>query len=203
MITAVVLAAGKGERMGPGHIKPLVDVRGKPALSRVLDAIESAGLGDIVLVLGASADAIRRSLPLDGRRIVLNPDPARGLSSSLAVGLSRVASDASGALIFHADMPGIQPATIRAVCRLATAGAALAAPSFDGQRGFPVFFSREEIPAVLATLRGDEGGRRYLAAHRERLVVVDVSDPGCIRDIDRVGDIAKQEDEVLWTTYAS
>lgn len=203
MITAVVLAAGRGERMGSGYVKPLVKVGGQPILARVLAAIDRAGVIDVVVVLGASADAIRGSLRLDRRRIVLNPDPARGMGSSLALGLANTASHASGALVFHADMPGVQPETIRAVCRLATEGAALAAPSFDGQRGFPVFFSRGEIPAVLATLRGDEGGRRYLAAHRERLVVVDVSDPGCIRDIDRVTDIGKQEDEILWTTYAS
>jgi molybdenum cofactor cytidylyltransferase len=43
--------------------------------------------------------------------------------------------------------------------------------------------------AALLELRGDEGARAIIAAHRKSLTLIDVEDPGVLRDIDTPEDL--------------
>ena len=69
------------------------------------------------------------------------------------------------ALVLLVDMPGMTPA---ALARMAEHAApdALAVATYDGVRGHPVLLGREHWAGVAETATGDEGARRYLAAHR-------------------------------------
>ena len=70
----------------------------------------------------------------------------------------RAAPDADGWLIALADMPFVRPETIRAVLAALAKGAAIAAPSYRGERGHPVGFARA-FYEELSTLKGDAGAR--------------------------------------------
>jgi len=200
VIAALVLAAGLGTRMGAS--KPLLDIGGRPSLRCVLDAIAAAGVSEVVVVLGCDADRILACVDLTRSHVVRNPAPERGLSSSLALGLAAIPASCTGALVFHADMPFVRSSTVRAVAGLAGEGAVLAAPCFGRQRGFPVYFARECFASLAAELSGDEGGRSYLDRRQDALRLVDVADPGCVRDVDRPSDLVATEGSVHWTTSA-
>src|SRR4051794_35767064 len=83
----VVLAAGEGRRFG-GRIKQLHDVGGRPMLERVLAVMASAGLGDLVVVLGANSDAVLEAVDLQSARPVVSPRWADGQAASLADALA-------------------------------------------------------------------------------------------------------------------
>lgn len=200
MIAAVVLAAGLGTRMGTS--KPLLDIDGRPSLARVLDAIDAAEIDDVIVVLGRDADRIAAEVDLRTRRLVVNGLPERGLASSLALGLEAVPEPCVGALVLHADMPFVRASTVRAVAALGASGAEIAAPRVGAVRGFPVYFARSCFPGLAASLAGDEGGRRYVERRRDALRLVDVADPGCIRDVDRPEDLVAAEGRSSWTTFA-
>jgi len=192
MIEAIVLAAGLGERLGT--IKPLVPIDGEPALIRVIHTMKEAGIKDIVVVLGHAAETIQAQVDLTGCRVVLNPRHKTGMASSLIHGIESVSPAAQGVLIFHADMPTVKAETIRAVIQRAKQGARIAAPRYEAQRGFPVFLHRSCFQELVPTLIGDVGARRYISEHTEELVLVEVHDPGAIRDIDRPEDIRQEEE---------
>ncbi len=59
---AIVLAAGKGTRMKSESPKALVPVCGRPMIFRVLDALEDAGVEEIVVVVGYRGDLVRAAL---------------------------------------------------------------------------------------------------------------------------------------------
>jgi molybdenum cofactor cytidylyltransferase len=183
-----------------GAVKPLLDIDGRPSLTCVLDAIDEAAIPEVVVVLGHDADRIRARVDLDRRRVVRNAEPQRGLSTSLALGLAAVPAACSGVLVFHADMPFIQPSTVRAVRSLAESGAVLAAPRLGEARGFPVYFARECFASLSRELSGDTGGRGYIERHSDVLRLVDVVDLGCLRDIDRAQDLVATEGRSHWTT---
>ena len=187
MIESIVLAAGLGTRMGAS--KPLLDIDGRPALSRVLDTLCAAGPEEPIVVLGHRAAEVRRAVDLSFCRIVVNDEPRRGMGTSLRLGLRAVRTEAIGALVFHVDMPLVRPTTVRRIREVAIRGAPLVAPVLDGSRGFPVFFGRATFADLLPTLVSDVGGRTYLAAHEADLVLVPVDDPGIRIDFDRPCDL--------------
>lgn len=191
MIAGLVLAAGLGQRMGA--VKPLVDVDGVPSLGRVLATLDESGMQFVAVVLGNDAERIRSEVDLRGRLVVVNPSPERGMASSLALGLAALPADAEGVLVFHADMPFLRSTTVRAVL-LAAAEAEIAAPSWNGVRGFPVFFHRRQWEELRSTLHGDAGGKSFIRRHPDRLQTVEVEDPGCVRDIDRPDDLTPQKE---------
>lgn len=56
---AIVLAAGKGTRMGSDLPKVLHEAAGKPLVTWVLDALRAAGCPDQIVVVGHAADSVR------------------------------------------------------------------------------------------------------------------------------------------------
>src|SRR6184192_4457595 len=59
---AVILAAGRGTRMRELTAelpKPMIKVRGKPVLQYIVEGLRNAGIGDLLLVVGYRADAVR------------------------------------------------------------------------------------------------------------------------------------------------
>jgi len=89
------------------------------------------------------------------------------MASSLRTGLDGLRGwpgRVDAALITLVDMPGM---TSAALARMAERAApdALAVATYDGVRGHPVLLGREHWAGVAVTATGDEGARRYLAAH--------------------------------------
>jgi molybdenum cofactor cytidylyltransferase len=187
-IAGVLLAAGSGARFG-GHklLAPLPDgtAVAVAAARHLIDA-----LPDSVAVLRPGDEILASLLAAEGLRIVVNPNANGGMGTSLACGVAAVEAD--GWVITLADMPAIQPATIQAVAEALAAGASLAAPVYQGQRGHPIGFARR-FHAVLTTLTGDRGGRDILARHSNELRLIEVDDPGVLVDIDHPADIVAEE----------
>ncbi|MDR2438451.1 MAG: NTP transferase domain-containing protein [Planctomycetaceae bacterium] len=59
---AVVMAAGKGTRMKSELPKVLYPVCGRPMIEYVLDALEQAHIGKIIVVVGYRGDLVRKTL---------------------------------------------------------------------------------------------------------------------------------------------
>jgi len=200
MIEAVVLAAGFSTRMG--RPKPLVEIGGEPALSRILGSLREAGLAHPIVVLGSAADDVREGIDLRGCCVVVNPSPERGLSSSLRLGMEAAAPRSRGVIVLLGDMPAIRPDTIRAVVEEARSGAQLIVPRFHGQRGFPVFIASHLFSRLEKTMAGDSGARTFLASHSGLLTAIEVPDPGCVLDFDRPEDLRRFERSAPCATSA-
>jgi CTP:molybdopterin cytidylyltransferase MocA len=185
-VTAVVLAAGAGSRFGGGKL--LAELSGHPILQFVLDAVALAGVRDIVVVLGDDADALERAVEWHGERRVRNPDPSRGLASSVRIGLAAVPSEATGTLFLLGDQPAVPVAAIRSVLEAAGGSTrpVVVANFLDGSARNPVFVRRDAF-GLADELRGDRGFGPILAAHPE--LVEEVTVPGSNPDVDRPEDL--------------
>ncbi len=163
---AVVLAAGSATRFGGGKL--LATIAGRPILQHVLDAVADAGLTEIVVVLGDDAPAIESSIAWRAERRVRNPDPARGLSSSLAVGTAALDDAVGRAVIVLGDQPDLEPGVVRELLEAAaTADRPIVVPRYEADRGRnPVVLGREAFPLV-GEATGDRGLGPVLVAHAE------------------------------------
>ncbi len=163
-VSAVVLAAGASARMG--EPKQLLPLGGRTLLERAIENLRGAELAQVVLVLGASADLILKTLPaalLERLVVVRNSDYEQGMASSLRVGLEAVRLDSDAALVVLADQPFVRPATIAGILerfRKSESGseAEIVIPFFQGERGNPVLLARSLFAEAMA-LQGDSGFR--------------------------------------------
>src|SRR5277367_1409740 len=88
-VGAIVLAAGRSTRMG--EAKQLLRLGESTVLGQTLENVRGAGVDEIVLVLGFSAQTIREQLPIsviEGLKIVVNQAYEQGMASSLGEGIS-------------------------------------------------------------------------------------------------------------------
>ncbi len=184
-VSAVVLAAGTSTRMG--RPKQLLPLGGTTVLAHTIENIRSAGLDEIVLVLGASAEAIRQQLPqalIENLKIVVNHAYRQGMASSLREGLSHVDPRSDAALILLGDQPFIQPQTLRQIMDGHRGSRAqIVIPSYQGNRGNPVLLGRSVFSEVMA-LEGDTGCRAIFNNHLDTIFKVEVEDPGILLDLD-------------------
>ena len=184
-VGAVILAAGKSSRMG--EAKQLLRLGEGTILERTVENVRRASVDEVVIVLGASAAAIRKQLPaevLGAARVVVNPEYETGMASSLRAGLGALGSDVDAALIVLGDQPFVRPATLdRMVEEYRRTGAQIVIPTHEGTRGNPVLIGRS-LFAEAMVLEGDVGCRAIFAKHPKEIVYVEVDDPGVLLDID-------------------
>ena len=55
---AVILMAGSGSRLQASVPKPLIPMLGRPLISYIFDALQSAGVQNVHVVVGANSDAL-------------------------------------------------------------------------------------------------------------------------------------------------
>ena len=169
----MVLAAGSSKRMGSP--KQLLPVEGRPLLELVVASACGARLDEVLVVLGANADAILDRIDLDRAEVVRNPDHAAGMSSSLRSGLAAVAADVDRAVVILGDQPDVSAQLLDRLLELqARSGLPAAALSFDGLLHPPVVLMRE-LWDDLRSLEGDVGCRALIRARPELVATLPVS----------------------------
>ncbi|WP_295879171.1 nucleotidyltransferase family protein [uncultured Thiohalocapsa sp.] len=184
-LCALLLAAGAGRRFGADKLSaPLAD--GTPVAVAAARSLLAAGCETLAVVRCAQT-GIGPELARLGVRLAACTDVRLGMGHSLACGV-RASADATGWLVALADMPYVQPASIAAVAAALAAGAPIAAPRCAGRRGHPVGFAAG-FRAQLLALRGDQGARGLLRTHADRIVSVNLDDPGILQDVDVPGDL--------------
>lgn len=187
---AIVLAAGRGRRFAAAGGKPFK--QGQPLFGArslveyVCGLYAGCGL-PVVCAIHPELDELAERLAGTGYQVVKVDDADAGMAHSLAAAVTEAPSE-RGWLIALADMPKVRPRTIRAVADALATGAPLCAPFYKGRRGHPVGFDAEFGPA-LRGLSGDEGARSILQANTDRLVRIDVDDPGVLFDINVPGEL--------------
>ncbi len=187
-ISAVVLSAGISSRMG--EPKALVPLNGGPLLGLVLKGLAGSQVSETIVVLGFGADRIRQSVPLDGARVVENPQYASGMSSSLRVGVHELSADADAFFVVLGDAPFVRSTTYdRLIEARQRTGSRVAVPTFEGVRGNPVLLARSLAPEV-DSIEGDRGCRAIHLRYPNETVEVPVDDPGVLIDIDTPEDVA-------------
>jgi CTP:molybdopterin cytidylyltransferase MocA len=158
----IVLAAGSSTRLeGP---KQLLDFKRKPLVSYAIESAQMAGLAPIVLVVGDHEDAIRQAVEAYDIKIVRNPNPDLGQSSSLQIGLNGISSNVEAVIFLLADMPLISAELIiEMILRHRKGLSPIIVPYAGGRRGNPVLFDRITFEKLLQ-IKGDRGGRDIFSA---------------------------------------
>jgi nicotine blue oxidoreductase len=190
-VTAVLLAAGAGTRLGRGP-KALLRAGGMPLVSRLAGELRAGGCAGVVVVLGALAPRVRREAPLPGCKVVVNPSWASGMGSSFRAGIAAV-PPGHAALVALVDQPGMDRAVVARLIAARRDGRVAAAgyrqPGGKLRRGHPVLFAAGTGTEAAALAAGDTGARTWLSRHPELVDLIDCSDLSDGADVDVARDL--------------
>jgi molybdenum cofactor cytidylyltransferase len=185
---AVVTAAGSAERFGGKKL--VAPIAGEPLLDHTIRCLLDGGVAEVIVVVGADA---RRELARDVNamndsrvRPVENPDPSRGMFSSIQAGVAT--ANGNALVVLPGDMPYVKPATVRALIAKYRELPAIVSPRYKGKRGHPVVMPltlRDEIAATASTANLHD----VIHHHQDERVDLDVDDAGVVRDVDTKADL--------------
>jgi molybdopterin-guanine dinucleotide biosynthesis protein A len=187
-ITGVVLAGGRGRRMG-GTDKGLMVFRSRPLVSYALDALHEAA-GTLLINANRNREAYARfGHPVVADRTAAFDGPLAGLLSAMR------AADTPYVLTIPCDAPLVDGRLLARLGAALTANGAELCAAHDGERLQPVF--------LLAERRLADSLERYLAEgqrkvetwlRRHQLAVADFSDhPELFANLNTPEDLAELE----------
>jgi CTP:molybdopterin cytidylyltransferase MocA len=203
LYSGVLLAAGEGRRFGGP--KALAELRGELLVERGVRLLIEGGCAEVVVVLGAGADEVRRRVALGQKlgqglgqelrqelgqvRTVVNHQWPTGMGSSLAAGLRALALGTGAAVVALVDQPLVGPAAVRRLARAWREGAMAAVATYGGQLRNPVLFDQSLWPEVVASATGDKGAREFLRSRADLVTPVACDDTGAPDDVDTRADL--------------
>jgi molybdenum cofactor cytidylyltransferase len=188
MVSAIVLAAGKSERMG--RPKALLAFRGRTFLENILDAIARSAIDETVVVVGHHRMEIEGALQAaPDVTVVFNPDYEQGMVTSLQTGIRALPPDSIGAFLFLVDHPIVDSRTIEVMmARIATDR--ILQPTYQGMRGHPVFLGAQILEEILQ-LPPSQGANLVVRRDPARITEIPVSSSGILADVDTPEDYAR------------
>ena len=194
IIGAVVLAAGESERMGQNKL--FLSLNGKSLIDNILDAVESAGIGEQVIVLGhMSTQVIEAVKPrLQTLKIAINEDYRQGMTSSFQKGL-QILPYVDAAFLVLGDEPIFDPNILKLMVQQMENShnrALIVSPIHKGKKGHPLLFHRQLFGEILS-LKSSQTIREIVHRYADRLFTIEAPQ-WTIMDIDTPEDYARISD---------
>ncbi len=182
MTTAgIVLAAGQSKRFGDQN-KLLVDFQGEPLARHAARAMAAAGFEHLIAVVSDQEVEI-----LFDKFEIAHSQRGSQQSTSLRVGIRRAVSlNAQRIVIALADMPCIEPTTLKTIDNLC-ASEGLSGCTDGTTVSPPAGFSREYF-AALSGIRGDFGARSMLRSIPQRSMLKCPHEQ--LLDVDTIADLS-------------
>ncbi|HJQ21479.1 MAG TPA: nucleotidyltransferase family protein [Gemmatimonadaceae bacterium] len=196
MIAALLLAAGGARRFGGQKLLEVLE--GRPIIRCVAEALVAGSIERVLVVVPPGDRVIGPALAGLHVEWIVNPEPERGIGSSIAAGVRALPADIEAVAIALADEPHLPPATVRAVLdAYRVARPRVVAPFYSrgAERvpGHPVLFDRG-VFAELVELNDDRGARAVVTRDAARVMEIAVAGTPPV-DVDTPRDLARARQE--------
>ena len=190
-IGAVVLAAGRSQRMGT--VKMTLPWGETTVVGRVVSVLAQAGVGEIVVVTGSNRLEVEAAIDGLPARPVHNPHYAKDyMLLTLQAGMDALSPAVDACLVALGDGPQIEARIVlQVIDTYVRGGGPLVVPSYQMRRGHPWLVAR---PLWVDLLRREppETPRAFLNAHAEQITYVEVDSDSILRDLDTPDDYARE-----------
>jgi molybdenum cofactor cytidylyltransferase len=182
--TAVLLLAAGGS-LRLGRPKQLLDIEGESLLRHSLRVTLEAGLGPVIVVLGAHAKEVQTSLEEEPVQVVYNADWQEGMAASIRCGiahLQEINPSVQSVILMVCDQPHLSSDILQnLVAAHLKTGKPIVTCSYADTFGPPTLF-HQSMFAEMLQLKGDVGARSILKAHANNVEAIPF--PEGVVDID-------------------
>lgn len=162
-LSVLIPAAGASRRLG--QPKQLLRYQAETLIQNAVNLAQSINPGEIIVITGANAQAVKEAVPRTTVHWVHNPDWSTGLGGTIAAGAARISPDSDGVMILLCDQWRLQASDLRILAELwqSQSGRIVCAQA-AGQNMPPVIFPANCFDH-LKMLNGDYGARSILENH--------------------------------------
>jgi molybdenum cofactor cytidylyltransferase len=182
MICAIVLAAGRSERMGTQKL--LLPLEGKPLIGVIVDELLSSPVQRVLVVVGRDAERIQTALADRAVTFVNNAEVNGDMLSSVRCGLRALPAGCAAVMVALGDQPGITQNLVKElIVAYEKADGGIVLPAYQNRRGHPVLFAVKYRDEILMNFDG-EGLHGLLDAHADEIVRVDAKTSKALADLD-------------------
>ncbi|MEE9443589.1 MAG: nucleotidyltransferase family protein [candidate division Zixibacteria bacterium] len=191
IITGIILAAGKSERMGPVN-KLLLEYNGQTIIEEVLAQMIKSSVDNIVIVTGYESNLIEETLMgqiNETVSIIRNANYNKGRIESIKCALRFLSGKTDAALFMVGDKPGVKSDLIsKAINKFRKYNPSILTTQTPSGPGHPIIFSSRIFDEILE-FKGANLRDNLIARHKED--VFELNDDALQLDIDTEGDYQK------------
>lgn len=181
---AVILAAGQSRRMGTPKL--VLPWGSETVIGRVVSVLQTAGIGQIVVVTGANSVQVESALQSKALTLVHNPQYAQSeMLASLQIGLRALDAGINASLVVLGDQPQIENTIVEAIAHRAGERLdALIVPSYQNRRGHPWLAGRALWADIFTLNDPPQTLRDFLRDYAAQIDYVNVNSPSVLADVD-------------------
>lgn len=188
-IALIVLAAGASNRLGVP--KQLLEWQGKPLLQHALDSVGDLPFNLKLLVLGAYAEDVGKTINANNFQVAINVNWEEGMGSSIRLGLEQSLSlnpNVDGLLFMVSDQPYIANEILWQIIDSFDSGSDIVVCRYGETIGVPALIGKDYFDELMQ-LRGDRGAKSIFNKYLNKVKTVDF-ESGSI-DVDTPEDVEK------------
>lgn len=167
-----------------GTQKLLLHYHNSTIIETVIDNVLDSSVGKVMVVLGNDSDEIIRAIGQKPVECCYNPNPEKGMLSSVVCGFKAIPEEANAALVYLGDQPNIPPVITNTIIGAYNENLrGIVIPVYNHRRGHPLLVDlkyRKEIDKLDL----EKGLRSLMHLFPQDVLEVEVDEPGILVDID-------------------
>lgn len=184
-ITALILAAGKGSRIGKPKL--MLEINNKSFISVIIERVRSAGIDDVVCVV--SSETYEWTKKNINCNIIINSEPEKGMISSVYFGAVSL-KECEGVMIIPVDHPFVEADTYKELIEeFKKNKESIIKPGYEGKSGHPVIVPYDIVKSI--NKEDFSSGLKEVIKKSGRIqIFVEVKDKGILKNINTKEDLA-------------
>ena len=183
MISAIILAAGEGKRIGT--TKALLNWGNENLINYQINSLSHKSITEKIVVVGAESEKVKKVILRNEIKIAENNDYLSGKTSSIKKGISYIGNDQNDILLIAVDQPRTEDLINKVVNFHITnpLDKKISMPYKEGHGGHPIIFSNLFLDDLSKIKEESFGIREIIKNNSESIIRFKTTDTSSNIDI--------------------
>ena len=170
MISAIILAAGEGKRIG--STKALLNWGNENLINYQINSLSHESITEKIVVVGAESEKVKKAILRNEIKIAENNDYLSGKTSSIKKGISYIGNDQNDILLIAVDQPRTEDLINKVVNFHITnpLDKKISMPYKEGHGGHPIIFSNLFLDDLSKIKEESFGIREIIKNNSESII---------------------------------
>ena len=170
MISAIILAAGEGKRIG--STKALLNWGNENLINYQINSLSHESITEKIVVVGSESEKVKKSISKNEIKIAENNNYLSGKTSSIKKGISYIGNDQNDILLIAVDQPSTEDLINKVIDFHITnpLDKKISMPYKEGHGGHPIIFSNLFLDDLSKIKEESFGIREIIKNNSESII---------------------------------